>query len=147
MEGPFEIHMGENWLQVQADLVVLIAKGDHTEEMARRLVEVAHQVRAQHGGMYVLVDLREAGSISPPARRVMATFGAEYPPLAIAMFGATPLVRGMNALLFGAMNMLGKQRQNMRQFASEAEAQSWLADERRRRLATSSSGSQRPPPG
>ena len=100
--------------------------------LARSITQLAQQVKDRHDHYFLLVDLRTAGTIHPDARRVLVKFGSGSPPLAIASYGAGILARGFNALLNGAMNILGAQRQNWMQFSRKEEAQAWLEKERRR---------------
>lgn len=100
--------------------------------LAHSITQLAQQVKDRHDHYFLLVDLRTAGTIHPDARRVLVKFGSGSPPLAIASYGAGILARGFNALLNGAMNILGAQRQNWMQFSRKEEAQAWLEKERRR---------------
>ena len=79
---------------------------------------------------YILGNLRDAGPISPKLRRRLAEFGASCPPRAIALFHASLFVQGINALLFGAINVLGQRKQPWKQCETEAEARKWLQTQR-----------------
>jgi len=73
----------------------------------------------------------EASDNSPPAlRRRLAEHGAAYPPRAIAFYHVGIVAQGVNALLFGALNLLSRRKQPMRQFSTEADARRWLDEQR-----------------
>lgn len=105
-----------------------------TVGQANQLVRVAAEVSARHGHLFLLVDMKRAGLLPAEPRRILARFGAENTPLALAMYNVGPLVRGVNALLFAAIGLLGKTRLNVMQFSTERSAREWLLAERRRLL-------------
>lgn len=134
MEEPAQLHVGDYVVRLEEDVVYVRGVGIVTVQIARDLVMLLRQVKERHGHFFIIGDLREAGTIHPEARRVFIEFGTINAPLATAFYGVSLMVRGVNALLFGAANLIGKQRQNMRQFSTEQEARTWIAAERRRLL-------------
>ncbi|MFO0575050.1 MAG: hypothetical protein U1A78_13765 [Polyangia bacterium] len=97
-------------------------------------MQLSAEVFARHGHLFLLADMKRAGLVPAESRRILARFAAENPPLALAMYNVGPLVRGVNALLFGAIGLLGKRRLNVMLFATEDAARAWLLAERRRLL-------------
>lgn len=133
MEQPTEVRLGDYLVRLDADLMFVRAFGVVGPEIARGLVRCMRQLQERHGRYFILCDLREAGPMPAESRRIFIEFGKQNPlPLAVAFYHVGLMVRGANALLFSALNLLGKQRQNMRQFSAEQEARSWLAAERAR---------------
>lgn len=127
-----ELHLGETLIGIQEDVVFLRPVGELTPEDARYVVHLVDDVWTQYGHSFLLVDLKKAGALSAESRRVLAKYGAAKPPLAVAMYHVSLLSRGVNALLLGAAGLLGKQRQNVMQFATEGAAVNWLEAEQRR---------------
>lgn len=107
-------------------------------EQTQRILLAAEGVRTQHGHLFLLVDLKMAGLLPAESRKIMARFGAEKPPLAVALYHVSPLVRGVNALLFGAMNLLSKKPLNVMQFSTENDAAKWIQKERKRLIPSAS---------
>lgn len=131
-----EVYVGKVRFCVQGDVLFLRPVGEFVLEQAQCFCRLAAEISAQYGHSFILVDLKEAGPIPADARRLIAEVASGQPMLAIAMYHVSPFIRGMNALLFGAMNVLGKKRQNMMQFSTEKAAVAWLEAERKRLLPT-----------
>jgi hypothetical protein len=127
--------LGDYFVQIEDDVLFIRALGAVTEEIARGVVLLLGRVIERHGRVFIIGDLKDAGTIPPSSRRIFIEFGAKNSAAAIAFYGVGFLVRGVNALLFGAVNLIGKQPQNLRQFSTEQEARSWIAVERRRLLS------------
>jgi hypothetical protein len=117
-------------LWAEDDIVCLQAGGPITSSIVDWLIVMAKDITARHSHYYILGDLRGAGPITPALRRRLAEFGTAYPPRAIAFFHVSLMIQGVNALLFGALNLLSKRRQPFRQCATEAEAREWLRSQR-----------------
>lgn len=133
MEEPTELHLGDYLLGVQGDTLFVRALGAVEPEIARGLVRTVGQITERHGRVFILCDLRHAGPMPAESRRIFIEFGARHPPvLAIAFYHVSLMVRGVNALLFSALQLVSKRPHNMRQFSGEQEARSWLAAERAR---------------
>lgn len=129
-----EVQIGDVLFRVTDDVVFLRASGVFRLELAQCFVRLTDEVWSQYGHSFVLSDLKHAGPIPADSRRLIAEYGAEKPPLAIAAYQVSTFIRGVNALLFGAMNLLGKKKQNFMQFSTEKAALEWLAAERKRLL-------------
>ena len=117
-------------LWTEDDILCLRPSGPMTAAVADELSARAVDILASHPHYYILGDLRDAGPISPKLRRRLAEFGASCPPRAIALFHASLFVQGINALLFGAINVLGQRKQPWKQCETEAEARKWLQTQR-----------------
>lgn len=131
-----EVRIGDVVFRVTEDVVFLRPVGEFSLELVQNFILLAEEVLAQYGHNFVLADLRRAGPIPADARRLLARFGAANPPLAVALYHVGPFIRGMNALLFGAMRVFSEKRQNMMQFSTEEDAVRWLNGERKRLLPT-----------
>lgn len=127
-----EADAGDLRLRVDEDILFVQPIGSLSIEHAQSLLRASERVKAQHGHLFLMVDLKRAGLLPAESRKLLARFGAENPPLAVAIYHVSPLVRGVNALLFGAINLLSKQRLNVMQFSSEQDAAEWIEAERKR---------------
>lgn len=127
-----EVSIGAVLFRVTEDVVFLQPVGDFTIELAQQFIMLIEEVLAQYGRSFILADLQRAGPIPVDARRRLAQFAAANPPLAVAMYHVSPFIRGVNALLFGAMRIFSKNRQNVMQFSGEEDAVRWLNGERKR---------------
>ena len=135
-----ETPAGDLGLRVDEDIISVAPFGDLPVEQAHRVVQLASQVLSRHGHLFLLADMKRAGLVPAESRRILVRFAAEHTPLALAMYNVGPLVRGVNALLFGAIGLLGKRRLNVMQFATEEAARQWLLAERRRLLSDRGQG-------
>lgn len=136
MEETGEVRLGGYVVRIEEDVFLVRAGGEVTVEIAQGLVRLVRQVYTRHGRFFIIGDLKDAGPMPPSSRRIFLEFGIEHSPLAVAFFHVNLIARGVNALLFAAANLLGKKRQNMKQFSTEEEARTWIAAERRRLLAS-----------
>ncbi len=132
-----EDYVGDVLFRVTGDVVFLRPAGVFSLELAQHLIQLTEQVLAQYGYSFILADLQKAGPIPPDVRRLLAQFAAYKPLLAVAFYHVSPFIRGMNALLFGAMSLFNKKPHNMRQFSTEESAVRWLNAERKRLLPQS----------
>lgn len=124
--------MDGNIVEIDGDVLFIRASGSLTETSAIWLVQLLQRVVSRQGRLYVLGDLKDAGGIPPQSRRILIEFGKKHVAGAIAFYRASYFIRGVNALLFGALNVIGKRPQNMRHFSTEQEARTWLESERQR---------------
>lgn len=131
-----ELYVGKVLFRVTGDVLFLRPIGDFVLEQAQCFCRLTAEIAAQHGHSFILVDLKEAGPMPADSRRLMAEFVSKNPPLALALYHVSPFIRGVNALLFGAINAFGKTRQNMMQFSTEKDALGWMESERKRLLPT-----------
>lgn len=127
-----DIFLGKLLLRQEEDVVFIRPKGDLSPDGAHRVIELLLRVKQRHGHCFILANLEQAGAIPPETRRLLVEHGIKHRPDAIALCGAGLLARTMNALLFGAMNLLGKSPQNTKQFGTELEGRVWIASERLR---------------
>ncbi|MFO0580433.1 MAG: hypothetical protein U1A78_41200 [Polyangia bacterium] len=92
------------------------------------------QLQRQYGYALVLFDARQHGGVPPEARRYLATFKPDPPPLgSIGVFGAGLLVRTVVSLIQAAARRLGRNQTTQLAFEDD-EAACWvqLARERRK---------------
>lgn len=117
-------------LWVEDDVICLCAGGPMTLAIVDWIVTTAIGILANHPHYYILGDLDKAGPISPELRRRLAEFCSAYRPQAVSFFHVSIMIRGINALLFGAVNLLSQRKLLWRQCATEAEARRWLEAQR-----------------
>lgn len=121
-------------LRTDEDILFVRPVGVLSVEDTNRIVRQASDVFSRHGHLFLIADMMQAGLLPAESRRIMARFGAEKTPLALAMYNVSPLGRAVNALLFGAIGLFSKKRLNVMEFSSEESAREWLLAERRRLL-------------
>lgn len=126
--------------RADGDVIFIQPIGVLSADQTQRILRFTEQIQAQHGHTFLLVDLQRAGLLPAESRRLMARFVAESPPLAVALYHVGTVARAVNALLFGAINLLAKKRPNVMQFSTEREARDWLAAERERLFPGSTPG-------
>ncbi len=119
-------------LWVEGDVLVVQAHGSVTPAIAAWLETTTLDLLSRYPHYYMLGDLREAGAVPAVLRRRLAEHGAQHPPRAIALYHVGLVVQGINAMLFGAMNLFSKRKQPVAQCKSEAEARAWLETQRPR---------------
>ena len=105
MDEPRPIRLGSYVFRIEEDVFFVCAVGDVTVEIAQGVVLLLRQVQERHGRIFMIGDLKDAGTIPPDSRRILVDFGSNNPPLAIAFYGVGLMVRGVNALLFGAAKL------------------------------------------
>lgn len=132
MDSPVEYRFGGVEARIEGSLLLVRPHGILQPSEAAEIVNLMQQFHRQHGVYFVFGDLRDAGGIPPELRRFMVKQAHAFMPAAAAFFTPAMIPRGVTALLIGAVNLLGKQRQNIRIFAAEKEARDWLAGERKR---------------
>lgn len=113
-------------LWVEDDILCMRPSGPMTLAIADWISAAALDILSRHEGYYILGDLGAAGAIPPMIRRRLAEFGAAHPPRAIALFHVGLVSQGINALLFGALNLLAQRKLPWRQCEDEASARQWL---------------------
>lgn len=117
-------------LWLEGDMLCLQPQGTLTAQVVDWVQSSSQYILSRHPHYYILGDLRDAGAIPAALRRRLAEYGAQHPPRAMAFYHVGLLVQGINALLFGALNILSKRKQSIRQCSSEAEARAWLQTQR-----------------
>jgi hypothetical protein len=121
--------VGTMSFHTEGDLLFMRPHSALTEELAHEVMSVIHHHQEQHPRFVLLVDLGEGGYIQPHVRRYMAEQQRLVLPLAIAFFGGNAEVRGINALVRGALRALVGETAPTRHFDTEAEARAWLAEQ------------------
>ncbi|MFO0578032.1 MAG: hypothetical protein U1A78_28820 [Polyangia bacterium] len=119
-------------VRVEEDLVSVRLHGGMTQEQIPHSRALLHELHEQPGGLFLLLDLKEAERASPSLRRAMSQIFSEVAPTAMAVYGANLEQRAAHELLMGAVAGLSGRRPNVAYFPSEAEAREWLVSERRR---------------
>ena len=127
---------GEVEVRIEGDLLLLHAHGILTTEVAHEVLKLLDLMYKQHGQFFVLGDLQDGTGIPPNVRRLLAEETLASPPAAVAFYGGNLIARATNALMVGAIKMVGGPSRNIHYFATAEQAQEWIAAERKRLSAT-----------
>jgi hypothetical protein len=127
-------HLALADLHVEEDLVVVRPHGKVEPQQLTKMAEVLMQVQRRYGRLFMIVDLKEASSLSAPMRRTMAQAMTELHPSAMAVYGGSVEQRAVHALLMGAVAGVSGRRLHASYFQTEDEARTWLASERQQFL-------------
>jgi hypothetical protein len=129
-------NIGLHVLDVEGDLLKLTLHGDFTLEDMKLFTDVAEEHRVRLGYLLILNDLKEAKSLSAAARRYSAERAKEAKlrgPVyaASAVYGASPLIRGLAALFYSMLRLMSGGDQTNYVAGTEAEARAFLNERRR----------------
>ncbi len=125
--------IGPHWIWIEGDMCVTVIDGDTTPEHVIAMQRKSRLLFDEFGFILSLVDARQAGTITPEARRLSASYQREHPvPGAVAVFGVGAVLRAINALYSRAVAYLTNSQREMALFQTEAEARAWLDGQRRR---------------
>ncbi len=103
-----------------------------TMEAYTALVEPIFQ---RYGRLFMLVDGRSMFKVDAQARRHLAAWPRGPQIVACAVYGGGAVTRALIKLIVAAMSVFGSlAMENHAYFGSEAEARSWLQEERRKYL-------------
>lgn len=130
-----QYEMGPNTVYVDDDLVHSVNRGAVTLEMARQYLEVVAATLDRHGRAFLLTDASAGFPVSTEARKHIAEWPRMNEIGASAVFGNGIATRAMLTLITRAIALFGRRSQDVRFFATEAEARAFL-DEKRAALAT-----------
>lgn len=131
-----EFRIGRHEVSQVDDVLIMRVRGAFSLEDAKDYVCVREAVRSQQKYLLLLIDVREATSMPPEARRYIAGAGSATDPHngALALYGARPLIRGLLQLLFSAVTLLGKRPVFASFVSDEAAAYQFLSEQRQRIL-------------
>ncbi|WP_437314795.1 STAS/SEC14 domain-containing protein [Sorangium sp. So ce385] len=111
-------------------LLCTVVEGDLSDDMAREIAAACKGLSDSGREVLVLSDTRRIGTISPSARKVMASEMRAVRFDAIALFGASFAVRVVSTLAAKSVQILTQQSYPVQFFETEAEARAWLLAQR-----------------
>lgn len=119
-------------MRVSGDTVLTRYIGVPEYEDVVAIHRIFDGVKAEHGRLFVINDMRLSGIPSTQTRRFIAEWGANHAVgTAVVSFGASLPVRALQALVLRAAAMLGKGAVIMpTHCADEAAAYAWVAARR-----------------
>jgi len=85
------------------------------------------RTKNQHGRVYVLADLRQAGNAGEKVRREVVEWYRTHRVGCIATFGASAANRVVYILVTNAIRLFAKRVPPIKFFSEEYEARSWIA--------------------
>src|SRR5262245_13629945 len=125
------IHVGSHVLWTEApDTLVFRIQGVVTEEETIAVARI--QLAFSEGKRYILLlgDMTGLESITPQARRAVATMGVHGPPRGLCCFGISARLTPVADFLFRAINLLEGGRNRFRFAHDEAHARAYLDEMR-----------------
>lgn len=117
-------------LRREEDLVIFEADGVILEADVAATLQLTTVILKTHPRYWVLVDTRKLTGVEAAARRLAATSPANKHLGGVALFGSSLLMRTLITLIVRAMAMVGHSHVVTRFFETEAEARTWLAEQR-----------------
>lgn len=123
--------IGAHELRQEDDIVLLRLCGEvsHFEVVAMHAALL--RTKDQHGRVYVLVDLRQAGNAGEKVRKEVVEWYRTHRVGCIATFGASAANRVIYILVTNAIRLFAKRVPPIKFFSEEYEARSWIARLRR----------------
>lgn len=126
-----EISIGTHRLRVTGDTVLTRYIGVPEYEHVVEIHGYLDRVKAAHGRVFVINDMRQSGIPSTQTRRFIAEWGASNPGTEVVNFGASLTIRAVQGLLLRAAALIGKRPAIMPEScADEAAAYAWVARRR-----------------
>lgn len=124
--GPYEVIEEEELLSIRF-------QGDYTLEVASELHARMGAIGARYGHLLLLLNVRRLGTVTREARRFLSENRKRpHKTTSIAILGASFTMRTFATMLIRAVSALTNIPAALRFFDSEAEARTWLHDERNR---------------
>lgn len=125
-------NFGKHCYRLERDLLIIETHGDVLLPDMQQLLSLLNGLIATHGYCLVLGDIRGGFSINKESRRMaLDGFLKEHAKhYANAIIGASPLSRGVVALVMGASRVLFGQANYIQFFANESEGRTWLDAQR-----------------
>jgi hypothetical protein len=114
------------------DTVFEVLYGDISGEDMSQVLEASKQWVETDTDIYFLVDLSNAGTISPEARNVIRTGRARPNIRGAALFGASFQMRVVSTFVTRALFLLDKISYEINYLDTEAQARAWLATLRKK---------------
>lgn len=126
-----ELIIGPHRLRVEGDTVLTryigVPELGHVQEIHRHL----DRVMAEHGRLFIINDMRRTGVPATETRKWVAEWARHHPITGLVNFGASLPIRLLQALVFRASALFGRQPLTVAaQVDSEVEAFAWIAARR-----------------
>lgn len=125
-------HFGKHCYRRERDLLIIETHGDVLLTDMQQLLPLLKDLITTYGYCLVLGDIRGGFSIDRESRRLaLDGFLKEHAKhYANAIIGASPLSRGVVALVMGASRVLFGQANFIQFFSSESDGRAWLDAQR-----------------
>jgi hypothetical protein len=114
----------------EPDLVRFVFRGEMEAKEQQEMQDFVQELRARHGPLYLLGDLRQSTGFSPRARRRLGQTPRSVPYLAMAFFGASFSMRALFNMLSRAYVLLSRTPVPTVFVETEQEAREWLNQQR-----------------
>lgn len=116
---------------VQPDVLRLEWSSQLEPEAVEAMRSITDELRARHGGsVMLLVDLRNANTVTPAARKKLVEVSRDSPWAATAMVGASFKMRVLAELISKAVQLIMPGRAKSEFFDTEEQAMTWLGQQR-----------------
>ena len=126
--------IGPHVIRAEEDVIFYAIHGPISLDDMRALVELGEAISARSGQYWLVADVRHMTTVHPDARR----FAARNPRLSLfrgaAITGGSVVSRALILLIARAMSLLGSSHVQISFVATEAEARSWVAAKKAKRL-------------
>lgn len=129
-----EIRIGPNHLTLTGDVVMIQDQQSWEGAEMRELLELFTQVRAKYGHIYIISYVQSSGTADADARRLFGQWYREHDIALVALVGAGMAIRGMVALLQGAVRIFSKRQMNIHFYATLEDAQAAVAAARHKNV-------------
>lgn len=124
-----------NIVRLEDDLVFVELRGRMTVAAAEALAGIYESTVKRKGYILILIDIEDSVLLGadPRARRILVDWNKQYSrTLAAAAFGGRAAVRVMLTLMNNAVRVLSGHAQPFQIFKTEAQARTFLAEQRAR---------------
>lgn len=113
------------------DLSVVEVVGDVEAAHVASMQQASRPLFEEYGYTLTLVDARQAGTMTPEARRASAVYQRLHSvPGAVGIFGVSALIGALVALYTRAIALFSTRERVTAMFQTEAEARAWLDAQR-----------------
>lgn len=119
---------------VEGDTMFAHNRAPITLHSVQQYLALAEQVIARHGCLFMITDATLSYVVEGDARRYVVEWGRSHRTTATAIYGTGVVIRAMMGLIVGAIRRFTRDKTGAPYefFATEAEARSYIADQRRR---------------
>lgn len=132
------IAIGSHRVVFEADLYAITFTGDLTIEQVPDFAACNKYYANSVGYVMCVADASKVGTMTPQSRRLSAELSRELAcPGVTAIYGASLISRTLGTLLMKAISITRKVPAEVAFFKTEAEARSWLAEQRLKLIALS----------
>lgn len=130
--------LGKHRYSIEGMLFLLETGGELTPAEATLLIQAMTEADKRSPALGILVDVAGGFSLPAETRRTIARLSIEgnragRPTIPMAILGASLPVRALVTLLINAVQLVGRQRNDLRFFTQRDEAMTWLMPLARKR--------------